>query len=186
VPNTESPRNPEQIERTLDQLMKESKPNAATLKKLIRRSSLLADGGQGFLEPASAVGKLQYIASKLSVDALELARIREMIKDYGKKIKVYEAKAHRALKKHIKQNTRRHRRATAVKNAEKKAVLNAEFKNIRESKRINAERAQREKNANARYKAAMKEKEDEEGFYFNSGSTSSGSGSGSGSSADQF
>jgi len=158
--------------------MIQSNPSASTLKDLIRRSSLLADEGQGFLEPASAVGKLQYVAGKLSVDALELARIRSMIKDYGKKIKVYEAKAHRALKKHIKQNTRRHRRATEAK----RAALNAELKNMRERKRVNAERAQREKNANARYKAATKDNEDEEGFYFNSGSTSSGSGS----SADQF
>ena len=162
--------------------MKESKPNAATLKKLIRRSSLLADEGQGFLEPASAVGKLQYIAGKLAVDALELARIREMIKDYGKKIKVYEAKAHRALKKYIKHNTRRHKRRTEAERAEKKAVLNAELKNIRESKRINAEHARREKNINARYKAAAKENKEEDAFYFSSGSTSSGSGS----SADQF
>ena len=157
--------------------MKEPKPSTSTLKELIRRSSLLADEGQGFLEPASAVGKLQYVAGKLSIDALELARIRSMIKDYGKKIKVYEAKAHRALKKHIKQNTRRHRRATEAK----RAALNAELKNMREQKRANAERAPREKNANARYRAAMKEKEEEDDFYFNSGSSS-----GSGSSADQF
>lgn len=133
------------------------------------------------MEPARAVGKMQYIAGKLGVDALKLKEIRDMIKDYGKKIGVYEAKAHREMKRYIKQNTRRHRRSAEAKNAEKRAVLNAELKNMRERKRVNAERAQREKNANARYKAATKDnEEDEEGFYFNSGSTSSGS------SADQF
>ena len=54
------------------------------------------------------------VAGKLGVDALELARIRDMIKEYGKKIGVYEAKAHREMKKHIKANTRR-KKASVVR-----------------------------------------------------------------------
>jgi hypothetical protein len=102
-----------------------------------------------------------------------------MIKDYGKKIGVYEARAHREMKKLVKRNTRRVRHRTEAERAARKA----ELKNIAERKRFNINAEKRGKIANEKYAKAMKATEDDSGFYFNSGSSS---GSGSGSSADQF
>jgi len=154
LPNESSARNPEQLEALLERLMKASRPRAATLKELIRRSSEFGRG-QGFTEPAKAVGQMQYVAGKLDVDALELARIREMIKDYGKKIGVYEAKAHREMKKHIKVNTRRkrasverHRLSAERRNAETKR-RNANMKRRRNEEAAAAEARRRARPAPA-------------------------------------
>lgn len=85
---------------------------------------------------------MQYVAGKLGVDALELARIRDMIKDYGKKIGVYEAKAHREMKKHIKANTRRKKASVERHNAETKK-RNANAKRRRNAAAANAEARRR-------------------------------------------
>ena len=135
LPNEGSARDPEQLERVLDRLMKSSHPKASTLKELIRRSSEFGRG-QGYIEPAKAVGQMQYVAGRLDVDALELARIRDMIKEYGKKIGVYEAKAHREMKKHMKVNTRR------KKESVERHRLSAEKRNA-ETRRRNAALARR-------------------------------------------
>ncbi len=80
---------------------------------------------------------MQYVAGKLGIDALELARIREMIKDYGKKIGVYEAKAHREMKKQVKANTRKKKESAERRNAETKK-RNANAKRRRNAANANA------------------------------------------------
>jgi hypothetical protein len=103
------------------------------------------------MEPAKAVGQMQYVAGKLDVDALELARIRDMIKEYGKKIGVYEAKAHREMKKHVKVNTRR-KRASVERHRLSAERRNAETKrrNANMKKRRNEEAAAAEARRRAR------------------------------------
>lgn len=126
-------KNSKAIELTLEQLMKEPRPDPRHLTRLIDQADFLARErlGHGFIEPSRAVGKLQYIAGKLDVDALELARIRGMIKDYGKRIGVYESKAHREMKKHVKRNTRK-----AKASAERKRRNNA--KNVYRAPKVYA------------------------------------------------
>jgi hypothetical protein len=136
--------------------MRESHPSASSLKELIRRSSEM-NRGHGFAEPAKAVGQMQYVAGKLGVDALELQRIRDMIKDYGKKIGVYEAKAHREMKKHMKANTRRR----APENAARVAAQKRNMANIASLKRRNAA-----KRVNT--KKVVPEREDSPPFEFDS------------------
>jgi hypothetical protein len=123
LPPSRSARNPEQLEAALERLMRDPRPSASSLKELIRRSSEF-ERGQGYAEPAKAVGQMQYVAGKLGVDALELQRIRDMIKDYGKKIGVYEAKAHREMKKQVKANTRRKKESAERRNANAKRRRN--------------------------------------------------------------
>jgi len=161
------------FDERLDELMKNPNPDASALADLIPQR-LAIHRGNGFKEPARAVGKMQYIAGKLRVDAIELTRIRDMIKEYGKKIGVYKAKAHRELKKYMKQNTRRLKHKTD----KERAVVEADLQNIRDRKQLNV-------NARKHTTIATKPKEDEDegGFYFNSASTSSGS---SDSKLDQF